>query len=110
MATSGDAAGERPKLNRTQRREQKRQVIRRLLDGPARQPVCGQAKAAARARAKAASRTEPRLPKGDRGVKAAARELQAATGRPYTECLIEVRTALAGRPRPAFDTLPERPL
>ncbi|WP_369043490.1 hypothetical protein [Streptomyces sp. Midd1] len=51
--------------------------------------MCGQAKAAARARA--ASTGSPKPPKGDPSIKARARELQASTGQPYCVCLAEVR-------------------
>lgn len=86
----------KPKLNRRERRVRQRQVIKQLLDGPPRDPVCGQARAAARARARAANPKEPKMPKkGSTQEKKAARERQAATGKPYTVCLAEVRTEWA---------------
>ncbi|MFI5880811.1 hypothetical protein [Streptomyces sp. NPDC051554] len=86
----------KPRLNRRQRRDRQRQAIKQLLDGPPREPVCGQAKAAARARARAANPQEPKMPKkGNTQEKKAARERQAATGRPYGTCLAEVRTERA---------------
>ncbi|WP_019059955.1 hypothetical protein [Streptomyces prunicolor] len=86
----------KPKLNRQQRRTRQRQVIKQVLDGPPRTPVCGQAKAAARARARAANPQEPQMPKkGSMGEKSLARERKAATGKPYAVCLAEVRAEWA---------------
>ncbi|MER8030722.1 hypothetical protein ABTZ78_17385 [Streptomyces bauhiniae] len=82
-----------PKLNRRQRRDQQREIIRHLLDGPRRVQQCGQAKAAARTRAKAGSGKRP--PKNDPAVKAAAHALQEATGQPYHVCLAEARAEQA---------------
>ncbi|MFJ6540514.1 hypothetical protein ACIQMP_07700 [Streptomyces sp. NPDC091385] len=76
-------------MNRRERRDRQKELLRHLLDGPRRAPQCGQAKAAARARVKAVQ--EPRPPKNDPVVKAAARELQERTGQPYAVCLAEVR-------------------
>ncbi|MFE5140327.1 hypothetical protein ACFRDV_22065 [Streptomyces fagopyri] len=74
-------------------------MIKHLLDGPTREPACGQAKAAARARARSSSPNteEPKVPKGNTKVKKLARELQASTGQPYTVCLAEVRAEHAAR-------------
>ncbi|MEU6513636.1 hypothetical protein [Streptomyces sp. NPDC046978] len=83
------------RLNRRQRRARQAQFVKRTLDGPPREPVCGQAKAATRARARAEVKTTPHVPKGDKAAKRAARELQAATGQPYTVCLAEVRAERA---------------
>ncbi|MET7746190.1 hypothetical protein [Streptomyces sp. NPDC005385] len=100
MTASDSGVDEKPRLNRRERRERKRAVIKQLLDGPPRPPVCGQAKAAARKRqANAQSSKEPKVPKkGNTKEKKAARELQAATGQPYCVCLAEVR-ALAQQAR-----------
>ncbi|MCX5239817.1 hypothetical protein OG824_31910 [Streptomyces prunicolor] len=88
----------KPKLNRQQRRTRQRQVIKQVLDGPPRTPVCGQAKAAARARARAANRQEPQMPKkGGTQEKALVRERRAATGKPYGACLAEVRAEWAAQ-------------
>lgn len=85
-----DARGEQPpRLNRKRRRERKRAVIKQILDGPPKAPVCGQAKAVSRARS--AETNGPMPPKGDPSIKARARELQASTGQPYGVCLAEVR-------------------
>lgn len=62
-------------LNRRERRDRQRQIIKQLLDGPPRERVCGQAKAAARARARAANPQEPTMPKkGNTQEKKAAQE------------------------------------
>ncbi|MFJ8006090.1 hypothetical protein [Streptomyces fagopyri] len=93
-----------PRRNRAERRQLKTTLIKRLLDGPPREPVCGQAKAAARARARAntPSSEEPKMSKGNTKQKKLARELQASTGQPYTVCLAEVRAEHAARTaRPA---------
>ncbi|MGW0795917.1 hypothetical protein [Streptomyces sp. NPDC002692] len=84
-----------PRRNRAARRDRQRLMIKHLLDGPPREPACGQAKAAARARA--SSSGGAKVPKGDRTLKARARELQAETGQPYTVCLAEVRAEHAAR-------------
>lgn len=86
-----------PPLNRKQRRERQRQAVTYLLDGPPKTPVCGQAKAAARNRARAATGQEPKMPKHN--AKELARERQAATGKPYTACLAEVRAEHAAAER-----------
>ncbi|MFC8676690.1 hypothetical protein ACFUEN_28895 [Streptomyces griseorubiginosus] len=82
-------------MGRRERRARQRQAIKQLLDGPPRKPVCGQAKAAARARERAD--TEPRMPKNSAEEKRLARERQAATGKPYAVCLAEVRAEYAAR-------------
>ncbi|MCX5285675.1 hypothetical protein [Streptomyces sp. NBC_00198] len=88
--TAPETHGEQPtRRNRQQRRDRQKALIKHLLDGPPRRPVCGQAKAAARART--AGPAQPKTPKGDPSVKARARELQASTGQPYGVCLAEVR-------------------
>ncbi|MEW2164409.1 hypothetical protein AB0912_15655 [Streptomyces sp. NPDC007084] len=89
-ASNGGAEQPRRRLNRAERRHRKREFIKQFLDGPPKPLICGQAKAAARARS--ANAAAPGAPKGDPSVKAQARELQAATGQPYGVCLAEVRT------------------
>lgn len=79
----------KPQLNRRKRRDRQRQFVKHMLDGPPRKAVCGQAKAAARARVRGAVQREPKLPKGE--AQALARERQESTGRPYAVCLAEVR-------------------
>ncbi|MFJ8798517.1 hypothetical protein [Streptomyces sp. NPDC102487] len=95
MTASESGADQKPHLNRQKRRARKRAVIRQILDGPPKKPVCGQAKAAARARS--ASTPGLKLAKGDPSLKARARELQASTGQPYGVCLAEVRSLEAAR-------------
>ncbi|MET7944357.1 hypothetical protein [Streptomyces sp. NPDC005302] len=95
MTTSDSGAEQKPRLNREKRRARKRAVIKQLLDGPPKKPVCGQAKAAARART--SGNAQPKTSKGDRSLKARARELQASTGQPYGVCLAEVRSLEAAR-------------
>ncbi|MER7968092.1 hypothetical protein ABTX35_03595 [Streptomyces sp. NPDC096080] len=83
---------EQPKFGRAERRRRKREVVKRLLDGPVKEPVCGQRKAAARQKERATrAQQEGTVPKNNAKVKRLARERQAATGRPYTECLAEIR-------------------
>ncbi|MFJ6085157.1 hypothetical protein ACIQI8_27490 [Streptomyces sp. NPDC092369] len=82
-------------MGRRQRRARQRQVVKQLLDGPPKDRVCGQAKAAARARARTTGPQAPKLPKSE--AQQLARQRQAATGRPYTVCLAEVRAEHAGR-------------
>jgi hypothetical protein len=82
-------------MGRARRRQQRRQTVRYLLDGAPREAVCGQAKAAARARAARTAPAPEGPPKGDRSVKEAARQLQAATGRPYGDCLAQIRAERA---------------
>ncbi|MFE7930737.1 hypothetical protein ACFU6S_18740 [Streptomyces sp. NPDC057456] len=93
-------------VGRAQRRELRRVTITYLLDGPPRAPQCGQAKAAARARA--AQAAKPRPPKDSQVLKALARELQARTGRKYSACLAEVR-ALAAQAQPSQPDPADRP-
>jgi hypothetical protein len=79
----------KPQVNRRKRRDRQRQFVKHMLDGPPRKAACGQAKAGARARARAAVPQEPKLPKGE--AQALARRRQESTGRPYAVCLAEVR-------------------
>lgn len=100
MAAASSGSAEPPKgLNRAQRRERQRQVIKYVLDGPRREPVCGQAKAGRRTRARATGDSGPRLSKGNTELKALAWQLKRTTGRPYAVCLAEVR-AWAQTPKP----------
>ncbi|MBK3624921.1 hypothetical protein JHN59_08675 [Streptomyces sp. MBT49] len=91
-------------VGRARRRELRRATITYLLDGPPKPPQCGQAKAAARARA-----AHPRPPKDNRVLKALARELQERTGQKYSVCLAEVRELAARGTSPDAAATPPAP-
>ncbi|MFJ5217186.1 hypothetical protein ACIP98_20990 [Streptomyces sp. NPDC088354] len=93
-------------MSRADGRRKKRAFVTYVLDGPPKERYCGQAAAVARRRARAVDE-EQHVPKNSPTTKQRARELQAASGRRYTECLAEVRAEEAKRRRQAAAGEPE---